>query len=192
LPVTQTIIYNKLTCRDLISCARWYAFSVARQMFDSTSEDLNSVFTWKSSHRLSRFRRNNISNGSPWGKGFVSAGSRPDIRSRNTGRAITIYFSSALLFGIHIMLKMYWIAQSVQSPGYFMPQWSHVPFQSCNSVPGFALFSKSLLTLHLNVLFLSMIPFCQPAINAHTTLSQPQLLTPHLTIQISGTQQFTK
>jgi len=37
-----------------------------------------------------------------------------------------------------------------------------------------------------------MIPFCQPAINAHTTLSQPQLLTPHLTIQISGTQQFTK
>jgi len=27
-----------------------------------------------------------------------------------------------------------------------------------------------------------MINLCQPGINAHTTLSQPQLLTPHLFI----------
>ena len=71
-----------------------------------------SKFSWKSVNRLSQFRRYNISNGSRRGKVlseacFFSAGSRPDIRSRNTGRAITIYFSSALLSGIHIMLKTY-------------------------------------------------------------------------------------
>jgi len=130
----------------------------------SPHENLKFKSSWKSAHRLSQFRRYNISNGSRRGKTlsetcFFSAGSRPDIRSRNTGRAITIYFSSALLFGIHIMLKTYWIAQSVKSLGYFVPQWSHVPFQSCNSVPGFALFHKSLLTSHLNVFFFLWLTF---------------------------------
>ena len=125
---------------------------------------VKSKFSWKSMNRKSHFRWYNISNGCRPGKTFsetcfFSAGSRPDIRSRNTERAITIYFSSALLFGIHIMLKTYWIAQSVQSLGYFVPQWSYVLFQSCNSVPGFALFPKSLLTSLLNVLFFLWITF---------------------------------
>jgi len=121
-----------------------------------TSGSLKS--SWKSPQWLSKFRWYSILNDSRWDKAlsktcFFSAGSRPDIRSRNTWRAITIYFSSALLFGIHIMLKTSWIPQSVQSLGYFMPEWSILPFQSCNSVPGFALVSKSPLTSHLNVLF---------------------------------------
>jgi hypothetical protein len=147
-------MYNILTCSE--------------EFFESLPsgphENLKFKSSWKSANRLSQFRRNNILNGSRRCKVlsktcFFSAGSRPDICSGNTQRTITIYFSSALLFVIHIMLKTYWIAQSIQSLGYFVPQWSYVPFQSCNSVPGFALFSKSLLISHLNVLFFVWLTF---------------------------------
>jgi len=142
------------TCCELFVSGRMFSLPTGMGRSDGSIDiKLNSKSSWKSSHRLSQFRRYNISNDSCWSKvlsktSFFSTGSRPDICSRNKGRTIINYFSSALLF-----------VQSVQSPGYFMPQWSHVPFQSCNSVPGFALFSKSLLMSHLNVLFFLWLTF---------------------------------